>query len=174
MIATVTIGCVRVGMLSFRGSKRRQLAIPVLVVALLAGCGGGGGSTSDTEAVTTVLTEAVGAVGDADGDKACGYLTPDAQRQAVLQLGSGVLNNVDCATLVRRATAFLSPLDLQQIKNLEPQNVQVNGTQASATVATPTGGPPDSRPMSVQLTLTKVGDDWKVSGFQNAVGLPGS
>jgi hypothetical protein len=124
--------------------------------------------------VTTALKDAVGAVADADGNKACGYLTPDAQRQAVLQLGSGVLNNVDCATLVRRATAFMSPLDLEQIRNLEPQNVQVNGTQASATVATPAGGPPDSRPMSVQLTLTKVEGDWKISGFRNAVGLPGS
>ena len=35
--------------------------------------------------------DAAKAVAAGDGDKACGYLTPDAERQAQLQFGAGVL-----------------------------------------------------------------------------------
>src|SRR3954452_4334445 len=136
MIATVSTGNCRVGMLSFSGIKGRQGAVPMVVAAVLIGCGGGGGPKSDADAVAKVLKDAAGAVADGNGDKACGYLTPDAQRQAQLQVGAGALGQVDCPTLVNRATGFMAPLDRQQIKNHEPQNVQVNGTSASATMAT--------------------------------------
>ena len=106
------------------------------------------------------------AVADRDGERACRYLTPDAQRQAQLQVAAGALGNIDCPTLVERATAFLTPLDKKRIEALEPTNVQVNGTSASATAA--------AEGTSVQLNLQKDGDAWKISGFANAVGLPGS
>src|SRR4051794_18961855 len=173
MIATVSTGNCRVGMLSFSGIKGRQGAIPMVVAAVLIGCGGGGGPKSDADAVAKVLKDAAGAVADGNGEKACGYLTPDAQRQAQLQVGAGVLGNVDCPTLVKQATAFMAPLDRQQIKKLEPQNVQVNGTSASATLAS-NGLQQGAQPISVQLNLTKVGSDWKISGFQNLQGLPGT
>jgi hypothetical protein len=143
-----------------------------LILALLAGCGGGGPKT-DADAVSQVLKDAAKAVADGDGDKACGYLTPDAERQAQLQFGAGVLGQVDCPTLVKRGTAFLTPLDRRQIEALEPSNVQVSGTSASATMATQAGAP-QGQGISVQLNLQKVGDDWKVSGFANASGLPGA
>jgi hypothetical protein len=116
--------------------------------------------------VSKVLKDVARAVADRDGDKACGYLTPDAQRQAQLQVGAAALGTTDCATLVKRGTAFMTPLDRKQIESLEPANVQVNGTSASATLA--------GQGTSVQLNLQKTGDDWKVSGFANAVGLPGA
>jgi hypothetical protein len=144
----------------------------LLLVALLAGCGGGGPKT-DADAVSQVLKDAANAVADGDGDKACGYLTPDAERQAQLQFGSGVLGQVDCPTLVKRGTAFLTPLDRKQIESLEPSNVQVNGTSASATMATQAGSAP-GQGMSVQVNLQKVGEYWKISGFANAAGLPGA
>lgn len=122
--------------------------------------------------MSSVLKSAAGAVADGDGDKACGYLTPQAQQQAAQQAGGGALGNVDCPTLVKRATAFMAPLDRQQIKDLEPQNVVVNGTSASATMATNNGV--QGSQISIQLTLTKIGSDWKISGFQNPVGLPGA
>ena len=142
------------------------------MAALLAGCGGGGAPKTDADAVAQVLKDAVKAVADKDGDKACSYLTPDAQRQAQLQIGYGQLGDTDCPTLVKRATAFLTPLDREQIKDLQPTNVVVNGTSASATLATTTGS--SQQPMSVQLSLTKVGTDWKISGFSNQQGLPGA
>ena len=123
--------------------------------------------------MTQVVKDAANAVADQDGSKACGYLTADAQRQAELRVGGGILGSTDCATFVNRATAFLSPLDKQQIKDLQPSNVVVNGTSASATLATQTGTAQGSG-MSVQLNLTKIGSDWKISGFVNAQGLPGS
>src|SRR3954452_20347690 len=170
MIATVRTGNCRVGMLSFSGIKRRQVGIPMLVAVLLAGCGGGG-TKSDADQVAQTLKDAASAVANGDGDKACGYLTPDAQRQAELQVGGGVLGqDVDCATFVKRGTAFMSPLERQQIRNLEAQNLQVNGSSASATMATNSGAAP-GQGISVQLNLTKIGDDWKISGFQNAAGL---
>jgi hypothetical protein len=145
----------------------------LLVAVMLAGCGGGG-PKSDADAVSEVLKNAAKAVAGGDGDKACGYLTPDAQRQAQLQVGGGVpLGQSDCPTLVKRATAFMSPLDRKQIESLEPSNVQVNGTSASATLATQAGATA-GQGISVQLNLQKVGSDWKISGFANASGLPGA
>src|SRR3954454_20980989 len=106
MIATVTIGKFRVGMLSLRGIKRRQVGIPALVALVLAGCGGGG-TQSDADAVAKTLTDAASAVADGDGDRACGYLTPDGQRQLQLQVGGGLLGQADCPTFIKRGTAFL-------------------------------------------------------------------
>jgi hypothetical protein len=143
-----------------------------LLVVLLAGCGGGGPKT-DADAVNQVLKDAAKAVAASDGDKACSYLTPDAQRQAQLQVGAGALGQIDCPTLVKRATAFMNPLDRKQIESLEPSNVQVNGTTASATMASQAGAP-QGQGISVQLSLQKVGEDWKISGFANAVGVPGA
>jgi hypothetical protein len=143
------------------------------VLLAVAGCGGGG-PKSDAEAVAQTLKDVASAVSKGDGGKACGYLTADAQRQAALQAGvAQAFGDTDCPTLVSRATAFLSPLDRKQIKSLEPANVQVNGTSASATLASsPVAA--QGQPMSVQLNLQKVGQDWKISGFLNAQGLPGS
>jgi hypothetical protein len=135
------------------------------MAVLLVGCGGGGAPKSDADAVAETVTSAARAVADQDGDKACGYLTADAQRQAELQTGAGVLGQVDCPTLVTRATAFLSPLDKKRLGELRPANVQVNGNAASATLA--------AEGTSIQLNLQKLGGDWKISGFANAVGLPG-
>jgi hypothetical protein len=160
---TADVGCLRRAL--------PALAAPLLVLA--AGCGGGGGPRSDSDAVVHVLKDAAKAVADKDGGKACGYLTPDAQRQAVLSVGAAqAFGSVDCATLVNRATAFLSPLDKKQIESLEPANVQVNGAAASATMASQAGAAP-GQGTSVQLSLQKVGGDWKISGFANAQGLPG-
>ena len=139
--------------------------VSLLLIALFAGCGGGDAPKTDVDAVTQVLRDAAQAVAESDGDKACSYLTPDAQRQAQLQMGAGALGQVDCPTLVKRGTAFLSPLDRKRIESLEPANVNVNGTSASATLA--------AEGTSVQLNLQKLGEDWKISGFANAVGLPG-
>jgi hypothetical protein len=155
------------------GLARRALpGLAAPLVLLAAGCGGGG-PQSDSDAVAHVLKDAAKAVADKDGDKACGYLTPDAQRQAVLSVGAAqAFGNVDCATLVNRATAFLSPLDRVRIESLEPANVEVNGAAASATMASQAGAP-EGQGTSVQLNLQKVGADWKISGFANAQGLPG-
>jgi ketosteroid isomerase-like protein len=143
----------------------------VLVIALLAGCGGGGPKT-DAGAVKQVIEDAAKAVAAGDGAKACSYLTPDAQRQVQLQIGSGVLGSVDCGTLVKQATLVLTPLDKQQLKDLEPTSLQVAGDSASATVAS-SAAASQGPAMSVQLHLTKVGGDWKISGFANEQGLPG-
>jgi hypothetical protein len=147
--------------------------VPVLMLLVAAGCGGSG-PKSDADAVAQTLKSAAGAVSKGYGDKACGYLTADAQRQAALQVGvAQAFGDTDCSTLVHRATAFLSPLDRKQIESLEPANVQVKGTSASATLAS-SGVAAQGQPVSVQLNLEKVGRDWKISGFSNAQGLPGS
>jgi hypothetical protein len=144
-----------------------------LIVVAIAGCGGGGGTKSDADAVAQVLKDAAHAVADGDGDKACGHLTADAQRQAALQFGGGRLGDVDCPTLVGRATVFLSPLERKQIESLEPANVQVNGDSASAAMQTQ-AGVPAGQGISLQLNLQRSDGDWKVSGFSNVAGLPGS
>ena len=142
-----------------------------LIAALLAGCGGG--PKSDADAVKQVLQSAAGAVADGDGDKACSYLTPQAQAQAAQLAGGGLLGNVDCPTMVKRAIAFMAPLDRQQIKDLQPTNLVVNGTAASATLASNAGAPAGGG-ISVQISLTKIGSDWKIAGFSNVQGAPGA
>ncbi len=145
----------------------------VALVALLAGCGGSSAPQTDADAVAQVLKDAASAVANRDGSKACGYLTPDAQRQAELQVASGALGLLDCPTFIDRAIAFLTPLDKTQIESLEPSNIQVSGTSASATLASQAGAAP-GQGISIQMNLQKVGSDWKISGFTNATGLPGA
>lgn len=140
---------------------------------LLTGCGGGGPKT-DAEAVAQVLKSAAGAVADGDGDKACSYLTAQAATQAAQEVGGGLLANVDCPTMVKRATAFMAPLDRQQIKDMQPTNIVVNGAAANATMSIQTGTPSGQSGPSVQVNLTKIGSDWKIAGFSNVSGLPGS
>jgi hypothetical protein len=141
------------------------------IVVLLAGCGGSAPKT-DADAIAQILKDAAKAGADGDGSKACGYMTPDAQRQLVLQAGAGVLGEADCATVVNRVQVVLTPLDKQRIKSLQPSNIQVNGTSGSATVST-TAGAPAGQPIVVQLNLQKVGSDWKISGFVSEQGVPG-
>jgi hypothetical protein len=135
--------------------------ICLLAVAALAGCGGGG-PKSDPDAIHDLLKGAANAVADRDGDKACGYLTPEAQQQ-VLQLAGGAFDARDCPGVVKLVAGTLAPLDRKQIEDAEPQNIVVNGTTATAEVVTPS---PTDQGQSVQLTLQKIGDDWKVSSVR--------
>jgi hypothetical protein len=148
-------------MLSLSGSKRRQLGIPILLVAVLAGCGGSA-PQSDPDAIAKVLKDAAGAVADRDGDKACGYLTAEAQQQ-VVQLAGGAFGGTDCAGVVKLVSATFAPLDRKQIEDAEPQNITVTGTTASAVVVVPN---PSNQGPSVQVTLQKVGSDWKIASVQ--------
>ena len=150
---------------------RRRAAL-LASLALLAGCGGGSAPKTDADAIAQVLKDAARAGADGDGSKACGYLTPDAQRQIVLQIGAGVLGQTDCATAVKRAQLVLTPLDKQRLGSLEPANIAVNGTSASATLST-NAGAPEGQPIVVQLNLQKVGSDWKISGLVSEQGVPG-
>jgi hypothetical protein len=147
-------------------------AVVACSLVLLCGCGGGGGPKTDADAVAQVLKDTVAAAADGDGDKACSHLTPDAQRQAILQTGAGRLGNVDCATAVKQAQLVLTPLDKSRIKSLQPTNVVVNGGSASATLASESGAAP-GQGISIQLNLQKLGEDWKISGFQGGQGVPG-
>lgn len=155
-------------------SRTAGRALLGLTVAALvaAGCGGGGGARSDADAIAGVLESAAQATAKGDGDKACADLTPDAQRQALFQLGSaGGPGTKSCAQLVNRSLIFLTALDKQRIKNLQAADVQVNGASASATLRGEGSQP--GQAIAVPLSLTKVGSDWKISGFGEPVGLPG-
>lgn len=148
----------------------RTLCLALAAALLATGCGGG--AKTDADQVAQVLRSAAGAVADGDGQKACSQLTAQAQAQAAQQVAGGVLGSVDCVTMVKRATAFMAPLDRQQIKDLQPSNVVVNGNAASATLSTSTGSS-QTGGISVQVSLAKAASDWKISGFSNEQGLPG-
>ena len=156
-------------------ARNAHRALPGLVAALalaLTGCGGGdGGSQSDVDAIAGVLESAADAVADREGDRACGYLTEDAQRQAVLQFGGPNQLNTDCGTFVNRTTLFLTPLDRERIGDLEATEIAVDGTKASAALRSQTG---TQQPMSARFNLEKVEDDWKISGFLDVQGVSGS
>jgi hypothetical protein len=120
-----------------------------------------------------VLKDAAEATAKGDGDKACGHLTDEAQRQALLQLGSaGGPGTTSCSQLVGRAQFFLTPLDKERIKDLEATEISVNGTSASATLRGNAGEQPGQATV-VPLNLAKIDGDWKISGFGQASGLPG-
>lgn len=153
-----------------RTPGRALLGLTVAAV-VAAGCGGGG-AKSDPDAIAAVLKSAAKATAEGDGDKACADLTDDAQRQALIQLGSqGGPGTTTCSQLVGRAQFFLTPIDKQRIKNLEAADIRINGTSASATLRGE--GDQPGQTMSVPLNLTKAGSDWKISGFGKATGLLG-
>jgi hypothetical protein len=131
----------------------------VIAVALLGGCGGGG-PKSDPEAIHDLLKGGAQAVAAGDGDKACGYLTPEAQQQ-VIQLAGG-FGPSDCASAVKLAAATLAPLDRKQVEDAEPQNIQVIGATATAEVVVPSS---TNQGQAVQLTLQKTTDGWRISGL---------
>jgi hypothetical protein len=131
-----------------------------LLIVLLAGCGGAG-PKSDPEAIAQLLKDAAQAVADRDGGKACGYLTPAAQ-QEVVRLGTA-FGGADCPRVVEAVTATLAPLDRSQIKDAQPQNIAVTGTSATAAIVVPSSA---DQGRVVQLTLQKVGADWKISSVQ--------
>jgi hypothetical protein len=135
--------------------------ICLIAIAVLAGCGGGG-PKSDPDAIHDLLKRAANAVSDRDGDKACGYLTPEAQQQ-VVQLAGGGFGGTDCAEVVKVVSATFAPIDRKQIEDAEPQNVTVTGTTATAEVVVPSA---NNHGPSVQLTLQKAGSDWKISSVQ--------
>jgi hypothetical protein len=60
-------------------------------------------------------------------------------------------------------TGTLAPLDRKQIEDAEPRNIVVNGTTATAEVVVPSA---NNQGQSVQLTLQKIGSDWKVAALQ--------
>jgi hypothetical protein len=153
-------------------ARRARRALLVLTAAASAAGCGGGGAKSDPDAIAAALHDAAEATAKGDGDKACSYLTEDAQRQAVLQLRSaGGPGTTSCSQLVGRAQFFLTPLDKQRIENLKAADVSVNGTNASATLRGEAAQP--GQAMIVSVNLAKLGGDWKISGFGQASGVPG-
>lgn len=132
-----------------------------LLIVLLVGCGGAG-PKSDPDAIHQLLKDAANAVADGDGDKACGYLTPEAQQQ-VVQLTGAAFGGTDCAGVVKFATATLAPLDRKQIEDAEPQNIAVTGTTATAQVALPSS---TNQGQSLALTLVKTSDGWRIAGLK--------
>ena len=138
-----------------------------LLILLLAGCGGGG-PKSDPDAIHDLLKSAANAVADRDGDKACGYLTPEAQQQ-VLQLAGGAFDAQDCPSVVKLVTGTLAPLDRKQIEDAEPSHIAVTGLTATAQVTVPSStnqADVSVQLMVFQLTLQKIGEDWKISSLR--------
>jgi hypothetical protein len=132
------------------------------LIALLAGCGGGG-PKSDPDQITQVLKDAAHAVADRDGGKACGYLTPQAQQQ-VVSLAGAAFGGSDCAGVVNLATATLAPLDRNQIKDAQAQNINVTGAIATAEVILPNA---TDQTAPVRLTLQKTSDGWRIAALAN-------
>jgi hypothetical protein len=153
-----------------RGAGR---ALPGLIAAALVAAGCGGGTKTDPEAIASMLKDSANATAKGDGDKACSYLTADAQRQVVFQLASaGGPGTTTCSQLVGRAQFFLSPLDKDRIKDVEATDIQVSGTSASATLRGKVS-PDAGQPIVVRVNLAKDAGGWKISGFGQAAGLPG-
>lgn len=115
----------------------------------VAGCGGGAGTPK--EAVEGYLA----ATADADGEKACGYLTDEAQERIAR-------GGRSCKDVLGFVSALI-PKDRRDEFDDVDVTVDEDGDTATATFTQPTGPGPGGAGSTERVELKKVGDEWKIS-----------
>ena len=132
---------------------RRTLAL-LVVIGLLAPACGSDEEDEVREAVTTYLK----AVAEGDGPKACGRLTPAAQRQLV----ASVFGARDCNQAVDLFAERLPDRVKSRMRDPEIEDVEVDGSRATVRVKDVEQG-----------ALEKVDGEWKIAAEPPAGGKGG-
>jgi hypothetical protein len=118
----------------------RRLALAVLAVLALSGCGA---ENADDKAVRQVVTDYLKAFADGDGQKACALMLPEVRRS----LG-------DCPATLEKAVKGLSENEQAETLTLRVDAVTAAGDNARARLY-----PGDS-----QVALRKVDGRWQIAG----------
>jgi hypothetical protein len=125
----------------------RRVMIAGCMAALLAGCG-----QSDSDKAKDRAEAFYTALQKGDGKKACGMLTDDRRRRFDFDSDTTDSDRSGCVDLLSGATGPAVP------KDPRADSVDIHGGEAIVIVSGRGG-------VGAKVTLSKVGDGWKVSDF---------
>ena len=108
--------------------------------------------TSGDPDVTAAIVDFGEAVADGDGDAACELLTEDAQEE----ITAGAQGQ-DCEDIIEFVGGALDDDDKDELRDLEPEDVEVDGDTATATIPELTEGGEE------EIELVQEDGDWKIS-----------
>jgi hypothetical protein len=98
--------------------------------------------------VTATFQDYFEAVADGDGDTACGLLTEDAQSEILEEVGGG-----DCEEAVEQAEEELNDDQKDELRDIEPEEVDVDGDRATISVEGADG----------EVELEREDGEWRIS-----------
>jgi hypothetical protein len=108
--------------------------------------------TSGDPGVTAAIVDFGEAVADGDGDAACELLTEDAQDQ----ITEGAQGQ-DCEDLIEFVSGQLEDDDKDELRDIEPEDVEVDGDTATATIPEVVEGGEE------EIELVREDGDWLIS-----------
>src|SRR3954447_8237921 len=126
---------------------RRAWIAAIVAITALAGCGGGG--SDGPQSARDAAQAYVAARNQGDAAKVC-----ELYSEQLIQS----LKTSNCVGFVQEQTSGTAT-------DLSLQGVKENGDQATATVQARVGGSIANAIAPIELKLTKVGGEWKVSGL---------
>src|SRR3954447_8530904 len=125
----------------------QQIAVAGLCAGLISGCGGGGDDGPQT--ARDVARAYVVARNHGDAARVCELYSDQLIRS---------LRTTNCVAFVKEQTAGTAT-DLTLVKVTE------HGNQATATIQARLGGDVANAIAPIEVTLTREGDEWRISGF---------
>jgi len=129
---------------------RLGLAVPICLLALLAGCGGGGGD--DEQKAEQTVREFVKAVNTRDADRYCDDLiTKEFREKSTFATGDKASES--CKREMKAITGL-------HIKLVRIVSTKVDGDKATVTAVLGRSG----QELKQQLKLEKDDGDWKLAG----------
>ena len=111
--------------------------------------------TAGDPGVTAAISEFAEAIADGDGDSACALLTEDAQEEVADSAGG------DCEAAFDAAGEQLDDDEKDELNDIEPDDVEVDGDRATATVPEIGGGG------DTEFELVREDGDWLISDLGN-------
>jgi hypothetical protein len=127
-----------------------RLAVPLCLLALLAGCGGGGGD--DKEKAQQTVRDFVKAVNTRDADTYCDHLiTKEFREKSTFATGDRASES--CKREMKAITGL-------HIRLVKIESTKVDGDKATVTAVLGRSG----QELKQQLDLQKQDGDWKLSG----------
>jgi hypothetical protein len=101
--------------------------------------------------VTAAIVDYSEALADGDGDAACDFLTDDAREEIEEEAGG------DCEAALSSLEDQLTDEQKDDLRDIEPEDVEVDGDRATATVTEVVEGDEE------QIELVREDGDWKIS-----------
>ena len=127
-----------------------RLAVPLCLLALLAGCGGGGGD--DKEKAQQTVHDFVKAVNTRDADTYCDHLiTKEFREKSTFATGDRASESC------KREMKAITGLHIRLVRIV---STKVDGDKATVTAVLGRSG----QELKQQLELQKQDGDWKLSG----------
>jgi hypothetical protein len=134
----------------------------VVALVALAGCGGSDESPagSDREQIEATISAYFAAMGEGDGDEACGHLTSSARQNLATAMGKSSCE--EAIELIAEA-AESDPEGRKALSKVRVLRATIDGVKAEATIK----AREDEAPRPVPLEKTD--DGWRVAGTSSGV-----